>query len=277
MKYLLGPPRQFIAANGVPTVHVLSGPTRGGEASYVANNIHFIANIAARLNYGKQTIANPRLVGLVSQFFDDAVRATLKNVASSIVGLQIGTSTADDIEVQGAYETNILQREELAGGALSFKRVPHDENALIAIFSELLGRGYLTGYHVYSLSQRSRYDGLAAMKLRNQDSVPIPTTDADLQNIEFKLRLRDLVADFEDQAKSPADISLVVVWDPNLPPEITDFEIVDIEHTQDADRALDGVNYCLHCKREARFIQLLALRDVIDRLSHSPTESAVGS
>lgn len=33
MKYLLGPPRQFIAAMGIPSAHVLSGPTRGMEAS----------------------------------------------------------------------------------------------------------------------------------------------------------------------------------------------------------------------------------------------------
>lgn len=264
-KYLLGPPRQFISANGVPSAHILSGPTRGGEASYVSNNIHFIADLRARLNYGKQTIANPRLVGLMSRYFDDAVRATLKNVASSLVGLQIGTSSADDIEGE-EIEKDILQRPDLAGDRLAFKKVPYDENALIAIFSELVGRELLKGYNLFSLHQRARYDGRGIMKLSSQEAAPTPNNDADLRNIEFKLRLRDLISDFEEEAKFPSELSLIVTWEDSLPPAMVDYQVVDIENTPDADRSMDEVTKCLHCKRHGRYIQLLVIKDVIDRL-----------
>ncbi|MCH8217805.1 MAG: ATP-binding protein [Planctomycetes bacterium] len=139
LKYLVGPPRQFISADGTPTAHVLPGPTRGGDASYVSNNIHFVANVDARLNYGKQTISNPWLVGMVAEYFSDAVRATLRNVAISLVGSNVSTTSADDIEDTSGTETDVLSRPTLAEGHLSFKRVPRDENALIAIFFELIG------------------------------------------------------------------------------------------------------------------------------------------
>ena len=273
-KYLLGPPRQFIAASGIPSQHVIAGPTRGGDATYVGNNIHFLANLNARLNYGKQTIANPWLVGQVSQFFADAVRATLKNVAVAIVGRQTGTSSADDIEAALEEETDILGRADLPVEGMSFKKVPYDENALIAIFSEMLGRGLLEGYHLYTLSQRATYDGRGAMRIASQPSVPVPRTDADLRNIEFKLRLRDLVADFEDQVKVANEISLVVVWDAGLPSNIVDYQVVDIEHTPDADRAMGGVTKCIHCKRDARYIQLLILPEVLGQAAEEAPPAA---
>jgi len=266
MKYLLGPPRQFIAAMGIPSAHVLAGPTRGMEASYVSNNIHFIANVGTRLNYGKQTIANPWLVGQVSRFFDDAVRATLKNVARALVGPQLGSSSADDIESLGEIEINIVERPDLAGDMLAFKKEPRDENALIAIFSELVGRDILPGYNLYSISQRARYDARGVMKLSNEPTIRLPAADGDLKNIEFKLQLVEVINDFEEESKFPGEISLLVVWDDSLPRKIVDYEVADIEHTQDAERAMDGVSKCLVCKREARFIQLLVLRDVIDQL-----------
>ena len=168
LKYLLGQPRQFVAAEGIPSAHVLAGPSRGGEASYVSNNMHVIFNVNAPLNYGKQTIANPWLVGQISKFFNDAVRATLKNVAVHIVGFQGGSTTADDIESGLDVEIDILGRTDLAEGLLAFKKEPHDENAVIAIFNELIGKGYLRGYYTYSLHQKARYDGRAILMLPHQ-------------------------------------------------------------------------------------------------------------
>jgi hypothetical protein len=130
-KYLCGSPRQFVAADGIPSAHVLPGPQRGGEATYVTNNIHFLVDVDAKLNYGKQTIPNPRLIGQINDFFADAVRATLRNVAISIVGSQIGTSSADDLEDQSRTETDVIARPLLASGKLHFKREPRDENALM--------------------------------------------------------------------------------------------------------------------------------------------------
>lgn len=264
--YLAGAPRQFIAADGTPTAHILPGPTRGGDASYVSNNIHFVANVDAHLNYGKQTISNPRLVGMVAEYFSDAVRATLRNVAISLVGSNYSTTSADDIEDTSGTETDVLSRPKLAGGYLYFKRLPRDENALIAIFFELLGRGYLTGYHFYSMSQRARYDGRASMRLDNQSEVPMPDVDNDLENVEFKLDVNDLVDDFENEIKMPTEVQLLIVWDDTLKTSITDYQVLDIEYTNNADRAMAGVDKVVHCKRQNRMIQMLVIQDFVNKL-----------
>lgn len=264
-KYLIGPPRQFIAANGVPSAHVLSPPSRGGEATYVSNNIHFVVNLKADLNYGKQTIPTPRLVGEASKYFADAVRATLRNVAIAIVGSQVTTTSADDLEGQAVIERDVLARPTLDKGALAFKREPRDENALIAIFFELLGRGVLRDYEFYSLSQKARYDGRARLRLPGKQASE-PRSDQELANVEFKLDVNDLVDDFENETKNPADLQLLIVWDDTLRQGINEYEVVDIEHTADAERAMEGVERCLHCKRQARMLQMIVVRDLVAKM-----------
>ena len=155
---------------------------------------------------------------------------------------------------------------QLAGGHLYFKRVPRDENALIAIFFELVGRGDLAGYHFYSLSQSARYDGRASMKLSYQTDVPMPDVDSDLRNVEFKLDVNDLVDDFAKEIKIPAEIQLVIVWDDTLKSSITDFQVLDIEYTDDGDRAISGVEKVLHCKLQNRMIQMLVMKDFVNQL-----------
>ena len=266
-RYLIGAPRQFIAADGTPTAHIIPSPTRGGDASYVSNNIHFVANIDAQLNYGKQTVSNTRLVGTVAEYFSDVVRATLRNAAMSIVGSSISSTSGGDIDTSGETEIDVLSREILAGEIFNFKRIPRDENALIAIFFELLGNENLSGYHFYSLSQKARYDGKAAIRLSNMNGVPTPNSDGELRNVEFKLELRDLVDDFENETKFPGEIHLIVVWDDTLSASISDYQVVDIEYTEDSDRRMDGVEKVLQCKWHNREIQMLVLRDFVSSLA----------
>ena len=270
-RYAVGNPRQFIAANGTPTAHVLPGPTRGGDASYVSNNIHFIANLDAHLNYGKQTVSNTRLVGLVSDYFAQAVRATLRNVAVSFVGSLSASSSADDIEDSSETETDVISRPALADGLLNFKRIPRDENALIAIFFELIGCGYLDGFHFYSMSQKATYDGRASMQLSHMSEVPIPSDDSDLQNVEFKLEISDLIDDFEHEVKMPAEIQLVVVWDDTIKSTVTDYQMLDIDYTGDADRRMNGVEKVLHCKRQNRMIQTVVAKELLVKLASQGT------
>jgi hypothetical protein len=112
------------------------------------------------------------------------------------------------------------------------------------------------------MSQYLVYDGRAALQLSSQAEVPSPEVDADLRNVEFKLNLAALIDDFEQELKVPEEITLVVVWDDALSTEITDYQVVDIEHTDDADRGFHRVTKALHCKRRARMIQMLVLSEL---------------
>ena len=157
----------------------------------------------------------------------------------------------------------MISRPTLGEGLFNFKRVPRDENALIAIFFELIGRGGLTGYHFYSLSQKAKYDGRASLQLSYMSEVPTPNTDSDLRNVEFKLDVRDLIDDFENEIKLPSEIQLVVVWDDAIPANITDYQVLDIDYTDDAERRINGVEKVLHCKRQNRMIQMLVVQEFL--------------
>lgn len=55
----------------------------------------------------------------------------------------------------------------------------------------------------------------------------------------------------------------MIVWDDSFAGSTVDYEVVDIEHTPDADRAMHRVTKCLHSKRDGRFIQIVVLQDVV--------------
>jgi hypothetical protein len=108
--------------------------------------------------------------------------------------------------------------------------------------------------------------------LSHQAAVPEPKVDADLGNVEFKLDINALIDDFEIEMKLPSEIQLIVVWDDTLETGITDYQVVDIEHTEDADRVMDGVTKALHCKRHNRTIQMLVLNDFAHSLDLDTVE-----
>jgi hypothetical protein len=263
---VLDGPRRLIAANGIPSSHSIHTPSGVGALGYVAN-IHMIVNVRANMNYGKQTITNTRLVGEVNRFFKDCFRSTLKNVAEGIVGRIEGGSSAEDIEPP-EEETNILGLPPLALPKSSFRREPRDENGVIAIFFELLGREYLKGYHVYSLSQKARYDGKGMMKLSNQKSIGHPKSDASLKNIEFKLCLWPLITEFANYTKDSGDVTLIIVWEDDFSDKgHPDFQVIGIEHSAQADKRMDGVTKVLLDSRNGKEIQLLILGEVIERIA----------
>jgi anti-sigma regulatory factor (Ser/Thr protein kinase) len=264
-KFLFGRPRQLIAASGVPSAHEIKTPARGADATYVTNNIHCIVNLKAQLNYGKQTITNTYLLGRVNQFFRDAVRATLRNIAIAIVGRQSESSTAGDMAATWEAETGIMDRDDLAFGGLSIRKEPADENLVIALFYELVGREYIKDFFTYSLSSALRYDGRFVGRLSNGAYAP-PQVDRDLWTLEFKVSLDDLISDFVGGDKNPRDIHLIVVWDR----EITyhpDYQVISIDESSDVDSHLDRVEYALDCKQDRREIQVIVLKDVVAALA----------
>lgn len=256
-------PRRFVAANGIPSAHLIYTPYGVGALGYVSN-IHMIINLKARMNYGKQTITNTRLIGEVNRYFRDAFRSTLKNVAEGIVGRIEGGSSAEDIQPTDE-ETDIITRPDLQLPELNFKKEPRDENSLIAIFFELLGKEYLKGYKIFSLSQKSRYDGKGIMKLSNQKEIPEPKSDNSLKNIEFKVKLWHLVTELADYTKDASELTLIVVWEDDFSARgHPNIQIMGIEHSSQGDKRMDGVTKVLLDARTGKEIQVLVIKEFID-------------
>lgn len=265
---LIENPRHFIAAQGIPSSHLIRDPTRGGELTY-NRNIHFIINVDARLNYGKQNITDTRLLHDISEFYTDAYRATLKNISKSIVGTEVVDAGAGSYaEKDEDIDKNILARDHLPLDFLSLKREPKDENAVIALFYELTGRGHLEDYYTYSLHGKSRYDGRMIIKHSGMTKLPKPHTDQDLAVIEFKQRTSLLIDDFENDKKISKEIHLLIVWENDFS-ESTGYQVVDIEYTPDDDRRFPKVRHCLKDKMTGWHIQMLILKDVVAEIARS--------
>ncbi len=262
-KYLIERQKQAIAASGIPSSHLIDSPVGIGELGYVAN-IHLIINVKQKLNLGKQTVSNPWLVGKCNEFFRDAFKATLRHVAKAFVGEQQLTTSADAIEEAARPTTAIVERPDLGLPSISLVKAPCAETEVIALFYELIGRGYLSGYSTYALYHVKTYDGQGMMKLQDMPEIPRPSSDSQLQNFEFKLMISYLLDDFETGRKRPEDIALLIVWEDDEPTH-PDYQVVDIDQTPDRDRYMTGVDRCL-VTRGGRSIQVLVLKDVVDRL-----------
>jgi len=271
---LIENPRHFVAADGIPSSHFIRDPTKGGELTY-NRNVHCIINVNARLNYGKQNITDTRLLHIISEFYTDAYRATLKNISKSIVGTEVVDAGAGGYaERDKDIDIDILTRDPIPLDFLSLKREPKDENAVIALFYELIGRGYLEGYNTYSLHGKSRYNGRIIIKHSGMKELPEPQTDQDLAVVEFKQKTSLLIDDFENDRKNSREIHLLVVWENDFS-DNPGYQVVDIKYTPDDDRRFPRVKHCLKDKMTGWHIQMLILKDVINDIAKEiETENA---
>lgn len=258
--FLISDPTQFIAASGIPSAHLLDKPSRGGELGYLAN-MHVILNVKSKLNYGKQTITNTRLVSLASRYFNDSFRATLKNVAKEFVG-----SLPQVAPPLLTPPTDIITRQNLGVPSLSIVKEPiaGKEQEVIALFYELIGQKYFTEFKTYALSSFDIYDGRVMIRFPIQDEFTTPTIDEHVPRIEFKVHVSDLISDFEEGKKRASDLALVVAWVQDYQNTHQDYEVIEITGTSLEDYGLQHVSQCLHQRSSGNLVQILVLRDVIN-------------
>ena len=175
-------PDQIIAADGVITTNQIRAPKRGKNQNYL-NNIHFLINIADRVNYGKQGVKNPYLLSQLYNFFEEIYVKKLVDLASSVAGRSAATGGPPPPPV-----LDIIGLDELDEPELSIRRIPKLENTLIALVHELIAKGRIQGLVSYQLSSLDKYDCQGLIKIRDEE-LPNPTRDSDLANIEYRVRL----------------------------------------------------------------------------------------
>ncbi len=263
-KFMIGVPRMHvISASGIPSTHDINPPRDVGELGFV-NNIHFVVNLRARLSYGKQSIKNPRLLGTVNEFFRDAFRTTLRNAARGITGTVEPPPTPI---VTPSIST--VSRPDLGLANVSIRKEPIEEVELIALFYELVGSKLLKEYETWSLMRSETYDGRFLIKYPGLN-VGSPQSDNDLSNIEFKVRLSDLVDDFDEGRKSPGAIKLIIVWRDDFGSVYrkghANYEVIGVAGTEVEDYALQFVERCLHDRRTGGKLQILELSKIVEKL-----------
>ena len=271
-RYLFGPAQRFISAKGVPTEHAIQNPAGVGELGYVPY-IHFVADLSEELNEGKRTISNTRLVGHVNDFFKDAYRVTLRNIVTRITG-RVKREMRKKIK-KAIPTRDIVDRVNISLDELSIKKVPEDEETVIALFYELIGREYLNGYQTYANFRIGQYDG---------NGVIIPTTesgghtierDSDLDIFEFKNSLSEIIENFENGDKDPMDIDLIICWTDDITPlENPNYQMIYIDHSHFADSPYHRVTKCLRINEVPIDIQVLVLSEVLEAIRQEKSKKS---
>ena len=260
-EFLPGGSQRVISVNGVATTHAID-LTRGRNQAYV-RCFDIVIDVNAQLNYGKSQLTDTHLVNRIRRFVNDAYATTIQNAASSWVG-RVNPPTDDE------EKDFFLRRESLSFPGLSVKKVPRDENDVIALFFELLGKEYLAGYQSFGLSQVDPYDGRFIIKRNGDKENPkIPEDDRQLSAIDFKVTASSLIRDLEREVKDPRELKLVIAWNEGSS-NSDQFGFADIEHSQyHPNRVYPGVTRYLQNTKSGAQIQVLLLKSVVDRIKEN--------
>ena len=249
---------RVISVNGVATTHAID-LTRGRNQAYV-RCFDLVVDVNAQLNYGKSQLTDTYLVNRIRRFVDDAYATTIQTAASKWVG-RVNPPTDDE-------ETDFfLRRDPLGIPEIAVKKVPRDENDVIALFFELLGKQYLTGYQSFGLSQIDPYDGRFIIRRSGDKEDPkIPADDRQLLAIDFKVTASSLIRDLEREAKDPRELKLVIAWDEGAS-NSDQFGFADIEHSgYHPNRVYPGVTRYLQNTKSGAQIQVLLLKSIVDSI-----------
>ncbi len=267
-EYLPSGSQRVISVNGVVTTHPID-LTRGQNQAYV-RCFDLVVDVNAQLNYGKSQLTqltDTHLVSRIRRFINDAYATTIQNAASKWVGR---VKPPVDDEVTDFF----LRRESLSIHELSIKRVPRDENDVIALFFELIGRGYIKGYQSFGLSQVDRYDGRFLIHRSGDKNSPmVPQDDRQLSAIEFKVTASRLIQDLEREDKDPRELKLVIAWDEGSS-NSDQFGFADIEHSAYfPERVYNGVTRYIQNTKSGAQIQVLLLKSILDNINETDVEN----
>jgi len=263
-RYLIGPAERFVSAKGIPTDHAIQNPTGVGELGYVPY-IHFIVDVPEELNEGKRTISNTRLIGLINEFFRDAYRVTLRTIVTRITGRKIRQKKK--VKRRQPPSRYIVDLPNIPLDELSIKKIPDDEETVIALFYELIGRGYLKGYKTYANYRNGQYDAKGILISPAEPDEPEIERDSDLHIFEFKKKLSGIIDNFESEDKDPEEIDLLICWEDDIEElDNENYQMIHIEHSVHSSNPYYGVTKCLRVNEVPAEIQVLVLSELIEKI-----------
>lgn len=220
-------------------------------------------DVDCTLGLGKRNIA-PRTKGVIDAFYAD-VWAMLRRVCPALVGVREGKDPTDlsvwDKEKE--YDSYNDRENLFRDRPLFFKTTPREEQEVIALFFELLGRKVLKGYFPFRVGgSRAAYDALFFIGDESTTKLPKKFPSRDLKTVEFKYRLSEIISDFDSQEKFLSDIDLVICWENDCAEDTSEYNIHSLE--REGITPLPGAQ--LRIQRATQSCQVLVLKDFVNSL-----------
>jgi hypothetical protein len=200
--------QRIISCNGTPTKNNLD-ISRGRNQEYV-RCFDLVIDIQGSLNYGKTHLTDNQLVGLVNDYINDVYTTVLLKAISSWVGTVDPSLTGTGMPQVASR----VSRQDLGLVNYAVFKEPYEEQDVIALFFEMIGRGVFGSsfFRSYGISITETYDGKGLLIPNSQTIFPQVNNDSQLQTIEFKKNASDIIKDFQQGTKDIRSVNLVVCW-----------------------------------------------------------------
>jgi len=263
--YLPGGSRRVISCNGIVTSHDID-LTRGRNQQYV-RCFDLVIDLDGDLNYGKTQLTNSHLV----KWTRDYINLVYVNVLQNATGKWVGRLPYHEDEPD-----RFFSRDELGLPDFAVRRIPQDENDVIALFFEALGKNKIKGYRIFGLSQKDRYDCRAAIQREgDNESILEPEREDQLKVVEFKLKARDIIRDFDQSNKFPREVHLVIAWEEGSY-ESKYYEIYDIHQSEAYEaspkKVFPEVTHYIHDAKQGTEVQVLLLQEFATKIQSESQE-----
>jgi hypothetical protein len=219
-------PGIYLSVRGMPTGIALPFPTGTTEAGYW-NNFYFLVE-AEWLSFDAGRKVVPGRTQEVIKRACKIIWDEMRTWKTRFIGHE-GEDSVDQFAESQKFRTRVEKVQgfpALGLGKIPFAKEPQTEQATIAVFHEILGRGLLKGYQTFDINTSSTYDAIIRYSLSGTDvgSVALQIWREKLNkkttqsieyfplNVEFKHEAADILEDFEDNTKYLEQIDLVVCW-----------------------------------------------------------------
>jgi hypothetical protein len=251
--------KQIISVNGLPTDISLFPPL--GARAYL-NNLLFIIDVDYTLGFGKRNLPG-RAKPSIDAFFHEAWKM-IRRVAPLVVGLSPDVDRFDlpKWDAIGEFLTYQDGSNKFRQSKFFLKITPREEQEVIALFFELIGKKILKGYFPFRVGGKTIYDGLFYIDRDQGDTIPQNINANDLRTVEFKYCVSRLLTDLDDETKFLTDIDLLVCWENDARKDI-DYSIHSLSREE---RIAPFPGAQLRIKRGKDSCQVLVLKDYLESL-----------
>jgi hypothetical protein len=219
-------PGIYLSVRGMPTGIGLAFPTGTTEAGYW-NNFYFLVE-ADWLSFDAGRKVVPGRTQEIIKRSCKTIWDDMRAWKTRFVGHE-GEDSVDQFAEKQKAQARVEKVQgfpNLGLGKIPFAKEPQNEQATIAVFHEILGRGLLKGYRTFDINTASTYDAVVKYSLSGSDvggqalqiwreklnKKTIQSIEYFPLNVEFKYEAADIIEDLEEKTKYLDQIDLLVCW-----------------------------------------------------------------
>jgi molecular chaperone HtpG len=219
-------PGIYLSVRGMPTGIVLPFPTGTTEAGYW-NNFYFLFE-ADWLSFDAGRKVVPGRTQELIKRTCLGIWNEMRAWKTRFIGHE-GEDSVDQFAEKQKQTTRVetvKQYPDMPLGKIPFAKEPRTEQAVIAVFHEIVGRGLLKGYLTFDINTATTYDAIVKYTLSGDEvgsqalqlwqeklnKKTLRSIDVFPLNLEFKYEAADILDDIADRTKYLDQIDLIVSW-----------------------------------------------------------------